>query len=129
MLQPTVRRTWAPRGQTPVHRSWDRPDRFSTHGAITVSPKRRRLGFYFHLQGRNVKAEDVVAFIRQVRKQLGWKRLVIVWDRLGAHRKAERNAGITSSPGPSNQTSVPAEASDSAVVIALGIGRRTNNDG
>jgi hypothetical protein len=29
MLQPLVRRTWAPRGETPVHRSWDRHDGLS----------------------------------------------------------------------------------------------------
>jgi len=90
MLQPTVRRTWAPRGCTPVHQSWDRHDRFSTHGAITISPKRTRLGFYFRLQESNVTAEDVIDFVRQVRRQVGWKRLLIVWDRLNAHRKAQR---------------------------------------
>ena len=84
MLQPTVRRTWAPRGCTPVHKSWDRHDRFSTHGAITISPKRTRLGFYFKLQESNVTAEDVIDFVRQVRRQVGWKRLLIVWDRLNA---------------------------------------------
>ncbi len=39
MLQPVVRRTWAPRGETPVHRSWDRHDRLSVISAITVSPR------------------------------------------------------------------------------------------
>jgi len=90
MMQPTVRRTWAPRGETPVHASWDRHDRFSTHGAITVSPKTRRLSFYFELQETNVRAEDVVRFLVRVRRQLGWKLLVVVCDRLNAHRKAER---------------------------------------
>ena len=29
MLQPLRRRTWAPRGQTPIHYAWDRHDRWS----------------------------------------------------------------------------------------------------
>ena len=37
MLQPVVRRTWAPRGQTPILRQWDRRDRLSTISAITVA--------------------------------------------------------------------------------------------
>ena len=49
MLTPTVRRTFAPRGQTPLIKSWDRHDRISAISAVTVSPKRRRLGLYFHL--------------------------------------------------------------------------------
>ena len=32
MLQPLRRRTWAPRGQTPVQYAWDRHDRFSVLG-------------------------------------------------------------------------------------------------
>ena len=32
------RRTWALRGQTPVQRCWDRYDRLSVMGAITLSP-------------------------------------------------------------------------------------------
>jgi len=36
MLRPLVRRSWAPRGQTPIIRCWDRRDRLSVIGAITV---------------------------------------------------------------------------------------------
>jgi hypothetical protein len=43
MLNPTVRRTYAPRGETPILKSWDRRDRISALGAITVSPKQQRL--------------------------------------------------------------------------------------
>lgn len=36
MLQPVCRRTWAPRGQTPILRQWDRRDRLSTISVLTV---------------------------------------------------------------------------------------------
>lgn len=36
MLRPLVRQTWAPRGVTPIVRCWDRRDRLSVIGAITV---------------------------------------------------------------------------------------------
>ena len=44
MLQPTMRRTWAPQVQIPIHYSWDRHDRLSATGALTVSPVQKRLG-------------------------------------------------------------------------------------
>jgi hypothetical protein len=55
MLQPTVRRTWAPRGETPISHAWDRHDRLSVLSALTVSPgargrrrrRRRRVGLLF----------------------------------------------------------------------------------
>lgn len=46
MLQPVVRRTWAPRGQTPIQHSRDGRDRLSVISAISMAPRRRRLGLY-----------------------------------------------------------------------------------
>jgi hypothetical protein len=51
LLTPTVRRTYAPRGETPILKSWDRHDRISAIGALTVSPKRQRLGLFVTLLG------------------------------------------------------------------------------
>ena len=87
MLQPVVRRTWAPRGKTPVHRSWDRHDRISVIGAVTLSPGRRRAGLYFSMHRNNIDAKESARFIRRIRRQLGG-RLLLVWDRLNVHRSA-----------------------------------------
>jgi hypothetical protein len=48
-LTPTVRRRFAPRGETPIPKSWDHHDRITALSAVTVSPKQRRLGQYFPL--------------------------------------------------------------------------------
>jgi len=97
MLQPLVRRTWAPRGQTPILRSWDRHDRLSVISVLTVSPKRRRIGLYFAIHRDNIRALDCEQFIRALRRQLGGRKILLVWDRLNAHRSAAarlRCAGI-----------------------------------
>jgi hypothetical protein len=49
MLTPLARRTFAPRGETPIQKCWNRHDRLSAISAITVSPERHRLGLYFQL--------------------------------------------------------------------------------
>ena len=87
MLQPLRHRTWAPRGQTPVHKTWDRRDRLSTIGALTVSPRRHHLNLYFRFQPRNVEGCDLVSFVRQLHRRLPGP-LVLVWDRSGPHRRA-----------------------------------------
>lgn len=89
MLTPTVRRTWGPRGQTPVLPSWDRRDRLSAISCITVSPKARRLNFYFDILADNitVKAPDIVAFLRQLKAQLG-SPFTVVWDGSNIHSKS-----------------------------------------
>lgn len=88
LLQPLVRRTWAERGQTPVLDQWDRRDRVSVITALALSPKRRRARMFFRLLEHNAKAEDFVWFLNDVRLEMG-RKLWVVWDNLGAHRRAE----------------------------------------
>jgi transposase len=87
MLTPTVRRTWAPRGGKPILDSWDRRDRLSAISCLTVSPKARRLNLYFRLLPHNVKAEDVVDFLKELRRSVGGP-LTVLWDRGPVHIKS-----------------------------------------
>lgn len=89
MLQPVVRRTWAPRGQTPIHYSWDRRDRLSTISAITLSPQRRRLGLYFKVMDHNITADEAEGFVAEVLKHFP-RGIILVWDRWMVHRSAAR---------------------------------------
>lgn len=89
MLQPVVRRTWAPTGQTPIQYSWDRRDRLSAISAITVSPVRRRFGIYFHIYSQNIHSEEVVVFLKHLHRHLG-RKFIVVLDRYSVHRKGVR---------------------------------------
>jgi transposase len=90
LLTPVVRRTLAPRGQTPVLPCWDRHDRISAISCITLSPRRSLPGLYFELlpDDTNVTAAHIVAFLRALHKSL--PRMTVVWDRHGIHSKARR---------------------------------------
>jgi hypothetical protein len=87
LLNPLVRRTWAPRGKTPViggdggHRK-----KVSVIGAVSVSPVARRLGLYFStLPDGYFDAGAVVGFLRDLLKHLRGK-VVVVWDGGGNHK-------------------------------------------
>jgi transposase len=90
MLTPTVRRTLAPRGQTPILKSWDRHDRISATSALTVSPSRKRVGLVFQLlpDDANVHGEDTVAFLRELRRQLPVP-MTILRDRGNVHDRSK----------------------------------------
>ena len=90
MLQPLVRRTWAPTGQRPVLHCWDRHDRLSVIAGLTMSARRRRLGLYFTIHQRNVQTAEVEMFIRQVQQQVH-RPLLVIMDRLAAHRSAAQH--------------------------------------
>lgn len=89
MLQPVVRRTWAPEGQTPIHYSWDRRERLSVISAISVSAKRRRLGLYFDIHDHNIVTDDFERFMETLLRCLQ-RRIVLVLDRWSVHRSGAR---------------------------------------
>lgn len=86
-LTPTVRRTLAPRGKTPVLKAWDRRDKWSAISCVTVSPVAGRPGLYFDLLDHNVHGEDVVTFLAELHRRLS--RLTVVWDRNQIHSKSK----------------------------------------
>lgn len=84
-LIPTVRRTWAPRTQTPIIRHRDRRDKVSAISALTVSPRRQRLGLYMHVHPQNLTTDEVAIFLRQLLRHLRGP-VIVVWDQGKIHK-------------------------------------------
>jgi transposase len=89
MLTPTVRRTWAKRGQTPVLSCWDRRDRLSVISCVTVSPQAGHRNLYFEIlpDKTNAHGEDIVAYLRQLKKVLGGP-FTVIWDGSKIHSRS-----------------------------------------
>ncbi len=67
---PNVVKTWAPRGQTPVHRHRYRRDKISVISGISVSPQRHRLNLYYQLWFHNIGQLEVCEFLRHLLRHL-----------------------------------------------------------
>lgn len=85
MLTPTVVRTWAPRGQTPIFRHFQRHDRISVISGLSVSPQRRRVGLYYQWHHHNIREIEAVAFLRHLLRHLRGH-VVLIWDNLRVHK-------------------------------------------
>src|ERR1041384_8372592 len=87
LMAPLRRRSWAPRGHTPLLRQRGRSRRqVSVTGALVVSPRRHRVHGYFGFQpDANYDGEAILAFLKELHRTLR-KPLILVWDRLRAHR-------------------------------------------
>jgi len=85
MLIPTRRRTWSPKGRTPIVRYNYKHDRISAIAAVTVAAKRARLGLYLQLRQNNFKAMHVARFLRVL---LGHLRgpVILLWDSGNIHK-------------------------------------------
>jgi transposase len=79
LLLPTVRRTWAPRGVTPLLRHRYRRDKVSAISAVTVSPRRHRCGLYAHFHCDNITQVEVALFLRLLLRHLAGS-IIVLWD-------------------------------------------------
>ena len=99
-MAPLVRRTWAPRGHTPVLLQRARShQKVSAVAALVVSPGRDRVQLYFRLHpGRNVRAGEAVEFLRILHRHLRGP-LIVIWDNLNVHRSKKVRALLETTPG------------------------------
>ena len=80
LLIPNVRRTWAPRGQTPLVRHRYRRDKISAISAVTLSARRQRLGLYLHFHpDQNITHLEVAIFLRALLRHLRGH-VIVLWD-------------------------------------------------
>jgi transposase len=86
LMAPLVRRSWNPRGHTPVlHQSGRHHRKVSAIAALCVAPARNRLCLDFRLHpDTNINGACVIEFLRLLQGQLG--RFCLLWDHLQAHR-------------------------------------------
>ena len=106
LLIPNVRRTWAPRGKTPVLYHRYRREKISAISAVTVSPRRQRLGLYVHFHRSNITQTEVAIFLRDLLRHLHGP-VVLVWDGGSIHKGDDvkrvlgRHARLHCEPFPS----------------------------
>jgi transposase len=86
MLDPLVRKTWAPRGKTPVIRVTTPHERISVIGAMTLRRSPVRFGFHFHLlpDNMNFHGNSVAAFLTHLRATLHGP-VTVLWDEIRIH--------------------------------------------
>jgi transposase len=87
-MTPVVRRTYAPRGETPIVEAFYRKGKVSAISAVTVSPTRKRCRLSYRLLPDNANAhgEDTVSFLAGLRRRLQGP-MTIVWDRSNIHQR------------------------------------------
>jgi transposase len=88
LLIPNVVRTWAPQGETPIHRHRQgRRDKISVISGISVSPRRHRLGLYYLLFYDNIGQVEVCMFLRELLRHLRGP-VVVLLDNSSTHKGA-----------------------------------------
>ena len=89
-MNPVVRKTWAPRGRTPIIRPRGRScEKVSGAGALVISPKGRRLSWYLSLLPKeNFRWFRLLTFLRNLRRHVRGP-AILIWDRSQSHKHAQ----------------------------------------
>jgi hypothetical protein len=85
-LLPSVRATWAPRGQTPVLRHHFAWKRLSIAGVLAYEPDGSDAHLLFQLRPGAYNDETLIDFLADVHEHEQHRTIILIWDGLPSHR-------------------------------------------
>ena len=85
---PVVRRTWAPRGETPVLTHSFNWQRLSVAVALAFRWDGRRPRLFFQTRVGTYRTDSLIDFLRHLRRHFRRQRVILLWDGLPGHQSA-----------------------------------------
>ena len=93
-----LKRTWAPRGQTPtVRTSLDHHERLNLLGGLRVSPAQRRVKLMVQSHRRTLRGEEVIAWLTALLRRVRGA-IVLIWDQHPIHRRKKVQNFVAAHP-------------------------------
>lgn len=93
-----LKRTWAPRGQTPTIRtSLEHNDRLNLIGALGVTPGQRKIKLHLQSHQKSISGEQVIVFLRHLLRAIQGP-IVLVWDKHPIHGRRKVKAFLAKHP-------------------------------
>ncbi len=94
--QPSVRRTWAPKGETPVLIHAFNWKKLSVCAALGYRWDGRRCRLWFQTRPGSYNTESLIGFLKDLKKHLRAQKAILIWDGLPAHKSREMKAYLDS---------------------------------
>jgi transposase len=89
--RPPLRRTWAPRGQTPVIIHSYNWKKISICAAIAYRWDGKRTRLYFQMRSGSYATESLIVFLKELKKHFRRQYVILIWDGLPAHKSRKMN--------------------------------------
>lgn len=86
--RPPVRRTWAPRGETPVLIHAFNWKKLSVAIAVAFRWDFRRSGLFFQTRPGSYNDLTLIDFLTDLKREFRGRRVILVWDGLPSHKSA-----------------------------------------
>jgi transposase len=95
-LIPPVRRTWSPRGTTPILRHRFGWKKASMAAALGYRPDGSAARLCFHLQQPSYNTDTLIEVLKQLAHFYAGQRVVLIWDGLSSHWSIRMRAWLDS---------------------------------
>ncbi|MGA2480862.1 MAG: IS630 family transposase [Spirochaetia bacterium] len=110
--KPSVRRTWAPRGRTPVLHHLFNWKKLSICSAIGYRWDGKSCCLFFRIVPDSFNEVKLIEFLTQLRKTFRRKNIILVWDGLPSHRSRLMSAYLNDQRRGMSMVRLPAYAPD-----------------
>jgi len=84
--RPSIRRTWAPKGETPILIHAFNWSKMSICAAMGYRWDGRRSRLFFQTREGSYNTESLIAFLDDLKRHLRGQKALLVWDGLPAHK-------------------------------------------
>jgi transposase len=111
-LIPPVRRTWSPRGTTPILRHRMAWKRASMAAALGYRPDGTKARLCFHVQADSYDSDSLIGVLEQLAGFYRGQRVVLLWDGLSSHWSHKMRAHLDSQRHWLSVERLPAYAPD-----------------
>lgn len=87
--RPPVRRTWAPRGETPVLIHAFNWKKMSASAVLAYRWDGKRSQLFFQVKPDSYNTDSLIAFLADLRRHFRGRKVILIWDGLPSHRSRE----------------------------------------
>jgi transposase len=110
--RPSIRRTWAPKGETPVLIHAFNWATISICAALGFRWDGRCCRLFFQTRKGSYNSESLIVFLQDLRRHLRGKKAILVWDGLPAHKSKMMKEYLTSQRSWLSEERLPGYAPD-----------------
>jgi transposase len=90
--RPPVRRTWAPRGETPILTYAFNWKKLSIALAVGFRWDFRRSGLFFETRPGSYNDRTLIEFLNDLKREFRGRRVILIWDGLPSHKSRPMQA-------------------------------------
>ena len=94
--RPSIRRTWAPKGETPVLIHAFNWKKMSITVALAYRWDGKRSRLFFQTKPDSYDADSLIAFLKDLKLEFRGKKCILIWDGLPGHKSKKMKAYLAS---------------------------------